>query len=212
GDMDLAEKVALLALWGPRTGSASASTAAVEAVVAGWFTQALRLLTVNSLTPAQFTGPITRLLHRRGLGEVFDLNGCRRRRESPISIPVGAATRQDPQDVDDACLGVALEAHAPVADPQTPFVSIRQLDDIASGRIAREPIEGTHDAALDRRVKTLEVASRPRRDDPAAARAQATWRLISSAESTSPRAISARASRAASSSSGIVGSSSSGAR
>jgi protein-disulfide isomerase len=28
--------------------------------------QALRLLTVNSLTPAEFTGPITRLLHRRG--------------------------------------------------------------------------------------------------------------------------------------------------
>ncbi|HEV3070926.1 MAG TPA: hypothetical protein VGY76_05820 [Solirubrobacteraceae bacterium] len=28
--------------------------------------QALHLLTVNSLTPAEFTGPITRLLHRRG--------------------------------------------------------------------------------------------------------------------------------------------------
>src|ERR1700686_3262905 len=82
------------------------------------------------------------------------------------SIPVGATTRQDTQDVDDAGLGVALEAHPPVADPQAPFVSVRQLDDIASRRIAREPIEGTDDAALDRRVETLEIPPRPRRDDP----------------------------------------------
>ncbi len=129
-----------------------------------------------------------------------------------VSIPVGASTGQDPQDVDDPCFGVALEANPPVAYAQAPFICVRQLDDIASRWIACKSIEGAYDAALDWRVKTLEIAPRPCRENPAAAGAQATSRLISSAEITSPRVICARASRAPSSSSGVVGSSSTGAR
>jgi hypothetical protein len=46
-------------------------------------------------------------------------------------------TRQDSQDVDDARLGIALEAYAPVAGSQAPFVGVGQLDDIAGRRITR---------------------------------------------------------------------------
>lgn len=90
---------------------------------------------------------------------------------------------------------------------QAPFICVRQLDDIASRWIACKSIEGAYDAALDWRVETLEIAPCPCRENPAAAGAQATSRLISSAEITSPRAICALASRAPSSSSGVVGSS-----
>jgi hypothetical protein len=63
--------------------------------------------------------------------------------------------------VDDAGLYVAFEAYTPVADPQAPFVGVRQLDDIPGRRIAGQPVQSADDAALDWRVEALK--SRPAR-------------------------------------------------
>ena len=108
---------------------------------------------------------------------------------------------------------VAREAHAPVADPESPFVvGARQLDDVAGRGIADEAIERLNDPSLYGTIEPSK-ATGPRREDPAAARlgAQANSRRISSAEMISPRAISALASATPSSSSGVTGSSSTGA-
>ena len=77
------------------------------------------------------------------------------------SIPVGTTTGQYPQDVDNPCFGVALEATRPVTYAQTPFIYVRQLDDIASRWIACKSIEGAYDAALDWMSRRLK--SRPAR-------------------------------------------------
>ncbi len=64
------------------------------------------------------------------------------------SISVGTTTRQDTHDVDDPCLGITLEAHAPVAHAQTPFVGVCELDDISSRWIVCQPVKSTNDATL----------------------------------------------------------------
>ena len=129
------------------------------------------------------------------------------------SVAVRAASWQHPQDVNELLI-VAREAHAPVADPESPFVvGARQLDDVAGRGIADEAIERLNDPSLYGTIEPSKVATGPRREDPAAARlgAQANSRRISSAEMISPRAISALASATPSSSSGVTGSSSTGA-
>jgi hypothetical protein len=54
-----------------------------------------------------------------------------------VSISVGATTWQDTQNIDDSGLLVALEAYAPVADTQAPFVAVDEPNDIASRGIIR---------------------------------------------------------------------------
>jgi hypothetical protein len=104
-------------------------------------------------------------------------------------VSICPPSRQDPHDTYEPGLCIPLKAHTPVANTQPPFFGTYQLDDISSWRIARESIEREDDTALHRPIKALEVPGRPSRKDPAAAVAQATSRLISSAETTSPRAI-----------------------
>jgi hypothetical protein len=71
---------------------------------------------------------------------------------SPVSVAVGAATRQDPQDEDDALVIVEGESDAPVADAQTPFERV-QLANVSGERISDEPIKSVDDQTSNWRVQ-----------------------------------------------------------
>jgi hypothetical protein len=165
----------------------------------------------SMLRPARQRDPLTTA---RGYGPRCRRHpaGSSRRRLSgrARSLPISTPARQYPHDINDAGLGIAGEADPPVANTETPFVGVHELRDISGRRIASQPIECINHSPLNWAVEALEVTSGACREGPAAV-AQATSRLISSAESTSPRAICSAASRAPSSSSGVVGSSSTGA-
>lgn len=108
--------------------------------------------------------------------------------ERVSSVPISPPARQHPGDINNPGLGVPREAHPPVANPQAPFVGIYELDDIPGRGIVGQPIERINHSLLNWAVEALEVTSGACREGPAAV-VQATSRLISSAESTSPRAI-----------------------
>src|SRR4051794_5753226 len=60
---------------------------------------------------------------------------------APASVSIGPAAGKHPQDVEDACLGIALKPHTPVAAAQAPFVVAGQPYYVTHGWIAGESIE-----------------------------------------------------------------------
>ena len=75
------------------------------------------------------------------------------------SVSVGTAAGQYAEDVDHAGL-VAIEADAPVADPQAPLIlDSGEPDHVTDRRVADEAVERLDDPGLDRRVEPAEVAS-----------------------------------------------------
>src|SRR5664280_2019973 len=78
------------------------------------------------------------------------------------SVAVGATAGQHTQDLNELLI-VAREAHAPVANPEAPFVvRARQLDDVAGRWVADEAIERP-DARQPRLVRARPVGRALRR-------------------------------------------------
>lgn len=86
------------------------------------------------------------------------------------SVAVGATAEQHAQDLNELLI-VTREPHAPVADPESPFVvGGRQLDHVPSRGIADETIERLNDPTLDGAIEASKVATGAWGEDPAAAR------------------------------------------
>src|SRR5206468_206525 len=125
------------------------------------------------------------------------------------SVAVGASAGQHAEHVDGELLVVESQQYAPVGDAEAPLAASSQLDDVAGGRVGDETVQRVEDALAYRRIETAQVASRGWRDLDAPAGGQSNSRRNSSSGTEAPRC--AQASSTLACSSGVRGSSSSGA-
>src|ERR1035437_324540 len=130
-----------------------------------------------------------------------------------MSAVVCPTTWQNTRHDDRVGFVVEVEAHAPVADAQSPFVAVRELAGVAGSGVGDEVVQRIDDASLDRPVEAPQVAPRGWSDEVGpglVCQARSRSRLSSSGSMASPRWYAPSASCAEPSSSGEEGSLSSG--
>jgi hypothetical protein len=133
-----------------------------------------------------------------------------------LSAIVGTAARQDANDDDHVGVEVELEPNSPIADAKSPFVASVEAAQVERRVAFEQPVERCEDSAGNGRIQAAQVLfgptlelERPRRLVGHAYE----WSRLTSANGTraAPEERSASTSAMAASSSGVIGSSSSGA-